>query len=169
MSTTLRTFLRWAVRIAATIVCLVVVAAAAGATYQAATGNPDPARYPPPGQLVDIGGRKLHLYCTGQGSPAVILEAGLALGMVTWRHVQSEVAVTTRVCSYDRAGYGWSDPGPLPRSASHIARELHVLLEKAGIGPIGAGRPLPRRLVPPRVRGRVSRRRRRHGPRRFLT
>ena len=66
----------------------------------------------PPGKLVDVGGRKLHLYCTGHGSPTVILEDGAGSFAIDWALVQPEVARTTRVCSYDRAGYGWSDPGP---------------------------------------------------------
>ena len=65
----------------------------------------------PPGNLVDVGGRKLHLYCTGKGSPIVILESGAGSFAIDWALVQLEVAKTTRVCSYDRAGHGWSDPG----------------------------------------------------------
>ncbi len=132
-----RRYLRWAARIVGGIVCLVVVVLVSGAIYQAVTGNPDPRQYAPPGRIVDIGGRSLHLYCVGQGSPTVILEAGLSLGMVTWRNVQPELAKTTQVCSYDRAGYGWSDPGPLPRSSSHVSNDLHLMLERAEIsGPL---------------------------------
>ena len=90
-------------------------------------------RYPPPGRLVDIGGASLHLYCVGQGSPTVVLEAGLGLGLVTWREVQPQVSQVTRACSYDRAGYGWSDPGPLPRTSSRISAELEALLDRAGV------------------------------------
>jgi pimeloyl-ACP methyl ester carboxylesterase len=128
-----RAVLRWTLRIAGGIVCLLAVALVVAAAYQAVAGNPDPGRYPPPGRLVDVGGRRLHILCAGEGSPTVILEAGLGLGMVTWRHIQPEVAKTTRVCSYDRAGYGWSDAGPLPRAATQVTGELHLLLAKAGI------------------------------------
>lgn len=90
-------------------------------------------QYPAPGQLVDVGGYKLHIHCTGQGSPTVILEAGFADYSATWTYVQPEVAKTTRVCSYDRAGYGWSDPSPHPRTASWRVEELHTLLVNADV------------------------------------
>jgi len=90
-------------------------------------------QYPPPGQLVDVGGYKMHIHCTGQGNPTVILDAGLGDFSVTWGLVQPEVAKTTRVCSYDRAGYGWSEPSPHPRTASRMTDELHTLLVNADI------------------------------------
>lgn len=90
-------------------------------------------QYPPPGQMVDVGGYKMHIHCTGQGSPTVILDAGLGDFSETWGQVQPEVAKTTRVCSYDRSGYGWSDPSPHPRTASGMADELHTLLVNAEI------------------------------------
>src|SRR6267154_4674224 len=71
-----------------------------------------PQQYPPPGELIDIGGRKLHLYCTGKGTPTVVLMAGGGAFSIDWALVQAEVAQNTRVCSYDRAGLAWSDPGP---------------------------------------------------------
>jgi pimeloyl-ACP methyl ester carboxylesterase len=120
-------------------ILLVVVAAvlALGALYQWRAGHADAERYPPPGTLVDIGGRRLHLYCTGRGSPTVVLEAGLAEGLGTWRRVQPVVARTTQVCSYDRAGYGWSDPGPAPRTAGRVAADLRALLRAARVdGPL---------------------------------
>jgi pimeloyl-ACP methyl ester carboxylesterase len=131
----LRRYLRWAVRIVGGIFCLVVVGLAIGALYQAIAGNVDETRYKSPGRLVDIGGRRLHLYCTGQGSPTVILEAGLGWGLGTWRNVQPSVSQTTQVCSYDRAGYGWSDVGPSPRTSSQVSSDLHTLLQKAGVHP----------------------------------
>jgi pimeloyl-ACP methyl ester carboxylesterase len=88
-----------------------------------------------PGTLVDVGGSKLHLACAGEGSPTVVLEAALGASSVSWSLVQPEVARVTRVCSYDRAGFGWSEAGPQPRTARRIATELHVLLERAGIAP----------------------------------
>src|SRR5207248_97521 len=81
----------------------------------------------------DIGGRSLHLYCTGKGSPAVVLEAGAGDFSLDWSYVQPGVARFTRVCSYDRAGYAWSDPGPRPRTARQLALELRTGLRKAGI------------------------------------
>lgn len=89
----------------------------------------------PPGTLVDIGGRSLHLNCTGSGSPTVVLDAGLGGNSLEWALVQSRVANFSRVCSYDRAGYGWSDPGPQPRTSSVIASELHAALLAAEVGP----------------------------------
>ena len=89
--------------------------------------------HPAPGQLVDVGGYKLHINCMGEGSPTVILEAGWADYSATWAYVQPEVAKTTRVCSYDRAGYGWSDPSPHPRTANWRVEELHMLLVNANV------------------------------------
>src|SRR5262245_18917875 len=91
-----------------------------------------------PGQLVDLGGWRLHLNCTGQvtaSQPAVILEAGAGGFSVDWSLVQPEVARFARVCSYDRAGLGWSDLGPHPRTLRQVVWELHTLLEKAGVRP----------------------------------
>jgi len=86
--------------------------------------------------MIDVGGYRLHLYCTGantDGSPTVILETGLGSISSAWAWVQPEIAKATRVCSYDRAGMGWSDPGPEPRDGQHIAQELHALLHNANI------------------------------------
>jgi pimeloyl-ACP methyl ester carboxylesterase len=84
----------------------------------------------PPGRLVDIGGRKLHIHCTGSGAPTVILEAGASSFSIDWSLVQPEIAKTNRVCSYDRARMGWSDPGPLD-TAANIVRDLRSLLQVA--------------------------------------
>lgn len=89
--------------------------------------------FPPPGKLYSIGGYAMHLYCLGTGSPTVILEAGLGDDWLIWRAVQSPLSKATRVCSYDRAGLGWSDPRPEPRDSDHITDELHSLLAKAGV------------------------------------
>jgi pimeloyl-ACP methyl ester carboxylesterase len=83
--------------------------------------------------MVDMGGHRLHIDCVGQGSPTVILESGLGNMSADWANVQPEVAKTTRVCTYDRAGTGWSEPGPEPRDPQQIARELHTLLGNARI------------------------------------
>ena len=89
--------------------------------------------YPPIGQLVNIGSHRLHLYATGEGSPSVVFESGGASWSLDWFLVQSEVAKFTQACSYDRAGYGWSDPGSKPRTAEQMAKELHTLLLQANI------------------------------------
>jgi pimeloyl-ACP methyl ester carboxylesterase len=92
---------------------------------------------PPPGNLYGVTGHRMHLYCTGDGSPTIILDAGLGNDSLIWGKVQPELSKTTRVCSYDRAGYGWSEPRSSPRDANRIADELHTLLAQAGItGPI---------------------------------
>jgi pimeloyl-ACP methyl ester carboxylesterase len=91
--------------------------------------------FPPPGRLIDIGGWRLHLNCTGEktpGKPTVILEAGIGAFSVDWALVQPVVAKAARVCSYDRAGSGWSDLGPDPRTMRQIVWELYSLLEKSG-------------------------------------
>jgi pimeloyl-ACP methyl ester carboxylesterase len=90
---------------------------------------------PPPGRLVDIGGYRLHIDCEGTGSPAVILEAGLGDIGLSWSDVQPAVARMTTVCSYDRAGLGWSEAGPFPRDPVRETAELHALLARAGIQP----------------------------------
>jgi pimeloyl-ACP methyl ester carboxylesterase len=93
--------------------------------------KPNP--YPPIGKLIDIGTHRLHIHSTGNGGPTVILESGGLGWSLDWYLVQTEVAKFTSVCSYDRAGFGWSDPGPNPRTSGQIVAELHALLETAGI------------------------------------
>lgn len=90
-------------------------------------------RYPAPGRMVSVGTHRLHLYCFGSGSPTVVLESGLGSDWVYWRPVAMDLAARQQVCVYDRAGFGWSDPGPMPRTADRIADELHELLTRAGV------------------------------------
>ncbi|XXY48939.1 alpha/beta fold hydrolase [Sorangium sp. So ce269] len=123
----------WARRVLLGLLVALVALVGAGALYQAAATRLDQRKFAPPGRLVDVGGRKLHIHCLGQGSPAVILETGMAGTSASWSWVQPEVARSTRACSYDRAGMGWSDPGPEPRDARSAAAELRTLLERAGI------------------------------------
>ena len=107
------------------------VLAAGGASAQVTTDAPP---YSAPGKLVDVGGWRLHLNCTGEsrlGQPTVILEAGVGDFSVEWSLVQPRVAEFARVCSYDRAGDGWSDLGPHPRTFRQIVYELHTLLSRA--------------------------------------
>jgi pimeloyl-ACP methyl ester carboxylesterase len=108
---------------------------AVGVTYQAVKTRSDARRFPQEGRSIDIGGYRLNLNCTGQGHPTVILDAGLTVPAISWRAVQREVAGFTRVCSYDRAGYDWSDPGPMPRTSAQSMKELHTLLRNAGESP----------------------------------
>ena len=115
------------------VVLTVAALLLAGAVYQALTTRADARHYPAPGEMVDVGGYKLHVYCTGSGSPTVILDALFPGTVSNWAWVQPEIAQTTRVCAYDRAGLGWSDSGPEPYDARKQAQELHVLLTKAHI------------------------------------
>jgi pimeloyl-ACP methyl ester carboxylesterase len=121
----------------AVIFIFVIALVAVGAIYQAIATQRDKQRFPAPGQMVGVGGHRLHLNITGeaQDRPTVILEAGMASISSNWGWVQRELAQTTRVVSYDRAGLGWSDPGIKPLDAAKSARELHVALERAGIAP----------------------------------
>jgi pimeloyl-ACP methyl ester carboxylesterase len=88
---------------------------------------------PPPGKLVDIGGYRLHLNCKGKNGPTVVLIAGAGDFSFDWGLVQPGVSRFARVCSYDRAGLAWSDPGPIPRTMLQDASELHALLRAAGV------------------------------------
>ncbi len=128
----------WTKRIVFGLVIAFAALFATGATYQVIATQADILKFPPPGQLYDIGGYRLHLYCTGpqdSGNPTVILDTIGDGSSVNWGWVQPEVARATRVCAYDRAGRGWSDPSPEPRDGQHIAGELHTLLVNAGLKP----------------------------------
>src|ERR671934_2502158 len=122
-----RRVLSWTGRGLAALFALIAVLALAGASYEAIAAAGDARRYPPLGQLVDIGGFRLHIQCVGTGSPTVVLDAGLSGSSLDWSLVQPELGRTTRVCAYDRAGMGWSDPSPQPCTPRQIADELHTL------------------------------------------
>jgi pimeloyl-ACP methyl ester carboxylesterase len=94
-----------------------------------------PTDYPPPGKLVDAGGHLLHLNVSGKGGPAVVFENGTYDFSFIWSLVQPEVSKFTQVVSYDRAGYAWSEPGPLPRTSHQMAFELRTALRNAGVKP----------------------------------
>ncbi len=117
-----------------TIAALLVIGSNSAA--QTTADSPPPVALP--GRLLDVGGWRLHLHCTGRASPpqpTVILEAGVGDFSVEWSLVQPGVASFARVCSYDRAGDGWSDVGPHPRTMHQIVYELHAVLERAGERP----------------------------------
>lgn len=103
--------------------------------YQAIAEGRDLRAHPMPGELIDVGLYQLHLYCTGSGFPAVILESGLGDTYISWRKVQPKIAQFARVCSYDRAGLGFSDYTRHPSTSKYFAQELHTLLHNAGIPP----------------------------------
>ncbi|HSM72261.1 MAG TPA: alpha/beta hydrolase [Anaerolineales bacterium] len=90
-------------------------------------------KYPAPGQLINVDGFRMYIHCTGEGSPTVILAAGLDDFSIFWSQVQPEIAKVTRVCSYDRAGLGWSEASPSPRTSGNMVKELHALLINGGV------------------------------------
>jgi pimeloyl-ACP methyl ester carboxylesterase len=102
-----------------------------GSMYESRAEAADAKAYPPPGKLVDVGGYRLHIHCTGEGSPTIVIESGWGDMSASWGWVQPEVAKATRICTYDRAGMGWSEASPKPRTAREYAKELHTLLKKA--------------------------------------
>ena len=112
-----------------------VLALAAAISLQWSLSHLALARNPPPGEMVFVGERQIHLLCQGQGSPAVILESGIPGSSLGWASVIEDIASFATVCAYDRAGYGWSQSGPEPRTISNIARELRDLLRTAGVDP----------------------------------
>ena len=114
---------------------VVVVSATVGAAYQAMSVRRESGRYRPVGRLIDVGGRRLHLVCIGAGEPAVVFESSGLGGAGSSRVAREEIARATRVCSYDRVGMGWSDPGPGFIPAGVLSDDLDRLLDRAGVRP----------------------------------
>lgn len=133
MSSTQRRPRTWLRRILLTILIAPFALALLGALYQSISSSLDRRNHPMPGQLVDVGGYRLHIYCTGQGSPAVILDSSNLGTVSNWAWIQPEVARSTRVCAYDRADAGWSDPSPEPNDTYMNSEALHALLTNAGV------------------------------------
>ncbi len=130
-------------RLVKTAVATLFVVLLAGVTYQGVSTALERRAFRHPGRLVDVGGHQLHIHCTGDGVPTVVLEApagGLSAG---WALVQPRLATLTRVCSYDRSGLGWSEAGDAPFDPGDVAEQLHRLLQAADEpGPVviaGAG------------------------------
>jgi len=113
----------------------VLAAALLGTLFQALGARRDRKHFPPPGRLVDVGGHRLHLLESGSSDLTIVFEAGLMSTVLSWSNLQRELAQSYRVISYDRAGLGWSDLGPMPRTADRIVDELHALLQEAAIAP----------------------------------
>jgi len=130
----------WPVRVAIWIgwllgglIVLILLLAGAGTIYQNMASKDDAKRFPPPGQMVDVGSHRLHLWCEGDGEPVAVLDTVVGASSLSWVRVRPEVAKFTRVCAYDRAGYGWSEPGPRPRTSGRMVSELRLALENAGL------------------------------------
>jgi len=121
--------------ILAWILGLLTLAVALGIVYQFAGTRRDRRIHPPPGRMIDLGSHKLHIYEAGREGPTILLESGLMSTILSWTELQRELSKSFRVVSYDRAGLGWSERGPMPRTAERIVDELHLALDKAGIGP----------------------------------
>lgn len=120
-------------RVIVSIIAIVFLLAVTGVVYQTAATEADQRNFPPPGNLIDVGGFKMHINCTGEGSPTVILETMSGGISSYWGWVQSELQSRTRVCVYDRAGRGWSEPDPEPQSLARTAHNLHALLGNAHV------------------------------------
>jgi pimeloyl-ACP methyl ester carboxylesterase len=128
--------LRRPIRIVLKSLALVIAAAlVAGIIYEQLGRRRDRARFPQIGRSVDIGGRTLNIFCSGTGTPPVIFESGGPGPGLEWEAFQPEVAKFTQACWYDRAGEGWSDLGPFPRTSVAISNDLHALLKNAGVPP----------------------------------
>jgi pimeloyl-ACP methyl ester carboxylesterase len=128
----------------------IFVLAIAGMIYQTAATEADQRKYPPPGVLVNVDGHKMHIYCMGEGSPTIILDHVGGGSSMDWALIQPKLAEHTRVCAYDRAGFGWSDYNPAPRTLAEQVNELHTLLT-------GANEPGPYILVGHSYGARVDR------------
>ncbi len=123
---------RWLRRIFKTLAVVILLALVAGVIYEAIGRRRAVRLYPPPGRLVDIGSRHIHLDCRGQGTPVVVFEAGLdTYGSLSWWPVHDSIAATTRACAYDRAGVMWSEPSPDGRNGTTVAQDLQATLAAA--------------------------------------
>ena len=125
----------WPRRIFRLFLIILFILAIAGFLYENISEARDRRFNRMTGQLVDVDGRKMHIHCTGEGGPTVILDSGLGDTYLSWRKVQPEIAKFAQVCSYDRAGLGYSEPSSQPRTSQVIATELHALLQAAHVPP----------------------------------
>jgi pimeloyl-ACP methyl ester carboxylesterase len=124
---------KWLLRLLGGVLGLVLALAAAGALYQELSERRDMSRFPPPGELVEVEGRRMHIDCRGEGSPTVVVELGLTEAASLWGEMHDDMARLTRVCLYDRAGLGYSAPVRRTAVASEVAERLDQLLAAAGI------------------------------------
>ena len=122
-----------ALRGLAAILMLAIVMLAGGWTYQRLAERRDDRLYPPPGRLYPVNGRLMHIHCRGTGNPAIIVEQGIGGPSIDWNDINDQMSRITRVCDYDRAGMGYSEPAFIPTRSTDVARNLHTLLGAAGI------------------------------------
>jgi pimeloyl-ACP methyl ester carboxylesterase len=123
----------WTIRGAAGLLLLVIAPSVIGAVFEHFAEEADSMRFRPNGQMIAVDGHQFHILCKGDGTPTAILEPGLGLPSLVWAWVQAEVANTSRVCIYDRAGYGWSEPTEAPMNAENVSKKLHELLKGGNI------------------------------------
>jgi pimeloyl-ACP methyl ester carboxylesterase len=114
------------------LIALLVALPVLGFSYEMIMAASDATRHPPPGRLVIVDGHQMHLNCSGTGGTTVVMDSGLGGWSLDWDAVQPSIAQFTRVCSYDRAGLGWSEPGAAPGDGQHAVDELHTLLANGG-------------------------------------
>lgn len=112
---------------------LSLFAVVSGCVYQAAMEARDDRRFPPPGRLVDVDGHLMHIFCQGKGSPTVVVEQGIGAQSTRWMPLNAGLSEISTVCAYDRAGMGYSEPVDHVTPAEEVARNLHELLQNAGI------------------------------------
>jgi pimeloyl-ACP methyl ester carboxylesterase len=126
----------WVRRILVVLFGLILLVLLVGLVYQFVATRLAYRNYPAPGEMFSVSGHDMHIYCTGKsrGAPTVVMDSGLGGGLLDWQTVQPKVAEFARVCSYDRSGLGWSESGQKPRTSQRIVKELHALLENAGVG-----------------------------------
>ena len=128
-----RSVVRGLKRLAIGLVLGLIVLVLVGMGYQAVAADLDKRNFLPPGQMIAVDGHQMHIHCTGQGSPTIILDAGAYSFSTEWYWVQDQLEKTYRVCSYDRAGNGWSEAVPGPRDGLTLVHELHSLLQQAKV------------------------------------
>lgn len=124
---------RWTLRGMKAALALSIVLALVGAIYQYFATKADFEKYHPPGRIVTVEGLQFHIYCTGEGRLTILLEGGAGASSLAWAWIQPELAKSSRVCSYDRAGYAWSSPTDLPMDAINTSQQLYKLLRNANI------------------------------------
>lgn len=122
-----------AIMILAALLGTIALLLAAGAMYQMTGTWRDRRRFPSPGRLVRLDKRQMHIRSAEEGTPTVVFASGMGASCLSWTRVQPEIAQFSRAVSYDRAGHGWSDLAPEPRTARQLAQELHELLDAAGV------------------------------------